>query len=178
SRMSLNYWRNTADGRIVFGRALGRFAFAGRVDDNYEEPSPRAAEVEAAWRRFFPMLSDLPVASSWTGPVDRSVDGLPFFGHLGGRPDIVYGLGFSGHGVGGPTMMGGRILAALSRETNDEWSRCALVRERVDEFPIEPFRYLGAIAVRGALRRKERLEDAGGRPDRFTCYLAGLAPSG
>ena len=50
-------------------------------------------------------------------------------------------------------MMGGRILAGLVRETNDEWARSALVRERVEAFPIEPFRYLGAIAVREAAAR-------------------------
>jgi hypothetical protein len=124
------------------------------------------------------MLADVPVESSWTGPIDRSVDGLPFFGHLCGHPDILHGLGFSGHGVGGPTMMGGRILAALARETNDEWSRSALVRERVAPFPVEPFRYLGSIAVREALRRKERLEDLDRRPGWFTRTLAGLAPTG
>ncbi len=178
SRMFLNYWRNTTDGRIVFGQALGHFAFAGRVDDNYEGPSPRSAEVEAAWRGFYPSLGNVPVAASWTGPVERSMDGLPFFGHLGGHPAILYGLGFSGHGVGGPTMMGGRILSALARGTDDEWTRLALVRERVAQFPVEPFRYLGAIAVREALRHKERLEDAGRRPGWLTRSLAGLAPSG
>jgi putative aminophosphonate oxidoreductase len=178
SRMFLNYWRNTTDGRIVFGRALGHFAFAGRVDDNYEGPSPRAAEVEAAWRGFYPMLGNVPVEASWTGPIERSMDGLPLFGHLGGHPDILYGLGFSGHGVGGPTMMGARILSALARGADDEWSRSPLVRERIARFPVEPFRYLGAIAVREALRRKERLEDAGARADWLTRYLAGLAPSG
>ena len=49
----------------------------------------------------------------------------------------------------------GQILSALARETKDEWSRSALVREQVEAFPVEPFRYLGAIAVPEALRRKE-----------------------
>ncbi len=178
SRMYLNYWRNTTDGRIVFGRALGRFAFAGRVGDNYEGPSPRAQEIETAWRGFYPTLANVPVETSWTGPIERSMDGLPFFGHLGGHPDILYGLGFSGHGVGGPTMMGGRILSALARGTDDEWSKLPLVRERVAQFPIEPFRYVGGLAVLRALRRKERLEDAGQRPDWLTRYLSALAPSG
>jgi putative aminophosphonate oxidoreductase len=177
SRMFLNYWRNTPGGRIVFGRSLGHFAFAGRVEDNYEGPSPRAAEVETAWRGLYPMLRALPVAASWTGPIDRSVDGLPFFGHLGGHPGIIYGLGFSGQGVG-PTVLGGRILASLVREADDEWSRCGLVRETVENFPPEPFRYVGAIGVREALRRKERLEDAGRKPDAATVFVAGLAPTG
>jgi hypothetical protein len=75
-------------------------------------------------------------------------------------------------------MMGGRILSALAHETNDEWSRSALVRERVEPFPVEPFRYLGSIAVREALRRKEQLEDSRRRPGWLTRTLAGLAPSG
>jgi len=177
SRMFLNYWRTTPSGRIVFGRALGHFAFAGRVGDNFEGPSPRAAELETAFRGLYPMLADLPVETSWTGAVDRSTDGLPFFGRLGGHPNILLGLGFSGQGVG-PTQLGGRILASLARGVADEWSRCCLVREPAGQFPPEPFRYIGAIAVREALRRKERLEDAGRRADPVTAFVAGLAPTG
>ena len=40
---------------------------------------------------------DVPVEAAWTGPVDRSGDGLPFFGRLG--EGVVYGAGYSGRGV-------------------------------------------------------------------------------
>ncbi len=177
SRMFLNYYRNTPDGRIVFGKSLGHFAFAGQVSDNYEGPSRRAAVVEQSFRDLYPMLADVPVLSSWTGPIDRSVNGLPFFGHLGGHRKIVYGIGFSGQGLG-PTVIGGRILASMTQELEDMWSSCGLVRERVEKFPLEPFRYIGSLLVRAALARKERLEDLQRKPDWPTLVLANLAPAG
>ncbi|MDA9489703.1 aminophosphonate oxidoreductase [Bradyrhizobium sp. CCBAU 11361] len=177
SRMFLNYYRNTPDGRIVFGKSLGHFAFAGQVADHYEGPSPRANDVEESFRNLYPMLNGLDIESSWTGPIDRSVDGLPFFGRLDGHPDVSFGIGFSGQGVG-PTVLGGKILASLALDETNEWSRCGLVRDDVEKFPIEPFRYVGAIVVREALRRKEGLEDRDRRCDPFTLALANLAPVG
>ena len=120
---------------------------------------------------------DVPIATSWTGPVDRSLSGLPFFGRLDGRDDLLYGLGFSGNGVG-PTSVGGRILASLALGAKDEWSECGLVREEVGLFPREPVRYVGGRMVIAANRRKERLEDQGLTPGPLTVKLAGLAPAG
>lgn len=177
SRMFLNYYRNTPDGRIVFGKSLGHFAFAGQVADHYEGGSPRAGEVEESFRSLYPMLSGMGIESSWTGPIDRSVDGLPFFGHLDNHPDIFFGIGFSGQGVG-PTVLGGRILATLALDEANQWSRCGLVRDGVEKFPIEPFRYAGSILVREALRRKENLEDRARRADALTLAIANLAPVG
>ncbi|WP_426411732.1 FAD-dependent oxidoreductase [Bradyrhizobium ganzhouense] len=177
SRMFLNYYRNTPDGRIVFGKSLGHFAFAGQVADHYEGPSPRAGAVEESFRRLYPMLSGVDIESSWTGPIDRSVDGLPFFGRLDNHPEIVFGIGFSGQGIG-PTVLGGKILASLALGEPDQWSKCGLVRDDVERFPIEPFRYAGSILIREALRRKEELEDRARRPGPLTLALANLAPVG
>ncbi|WP_420969497.1 NAD(P)/FAD-dependent oxidoreductase [Bradyrhizobium sp. B120] len=177
SRMFLNYYRNTPDGRIVFGKSLGHFAFAGQVVDHYEGPSLRAGEVEEGFRKLYPMLNGMDIESSWTGPIDRSVDGLPFFGRLDNHPNISFGIGFSGQGVG-PTVLGGKILASLALDEVNEWSNCGLVRDEVDKFPVEPFRYVGSILVREALRRKEGLEDRARHPDPLTIAIANLAPVG
>lgn len=177
SRMFLNYYRNTSDGRVVFGKSLGHFAFAGQVADHYEGSSPRAAEVEESFRKLYPTLSDMEIEASWTGPIDRSVDGLPFFGRLDNHSGIVFGIGFSGQGVA-PTVLGGTILASLALDEANQWSKCGLVRDDVAKFPIEPFRYAGSILVREALRRKEGLEDRARRPDPLTLALANLAPVG
>ncbi|MGY4319234.1 FAD-dependent oxidoreductase [Bradyrhizobium sp. JR3.5] len=115
--------------------------FAGQVADQYERLSLRAGEVEASFRKLYPMLNGMDIESSWTGPIDRSVNGLPFFGRLKNRPDILFGIGFSGQGVG-PTVLGGKILASLALDEANEWSKCALVRNDVDKFPVEPFRYI------------------------------------
>lgn len=177
SRMFLNYYRNTPDGRIVFGKSLGHFAFAGQVADHYEGPSLRAREVEKSLRKLYPMLNGTNIESSWTGPIDRSVDGLPFFGRLDEHPNVFFGIGFSGQGVG-PTVLGGKILSSLALDEVNEWSKCGLIRDDVEKFPIEPFRYVGSILVREALRRKEGLEDRARRPDSLTLAIANLAPVG
>ena len=41
-------------------------------------------------------LQDVPIAADWSGPIDRSADGLPLIGHLGGRANILYAVGWSG----------------------------------------------------------------------------------
>ncbi|MBV9003104.1 MAG: hypothetical protein JO181_00490, partial [Solirubrobacterales bacterium] len=110
------------------------------------------------------------------GPIDRSVDGLPFFFALG-RPDLVCGAGYSGNGVG-PSVLGGRILASLALGLDDEWAACGLVRRPPRGLPGEPWKYLGGRLVRGAVARKERAEDCGRPPARVDRALAGLAPPG
>ena len=59
--------------------------------------------------------------------------------------------------------MGGQILAALVRddvrEADKPWRECALVSGPRGYFPPEPLRWLGAMVVRNAIRRKERAED-------------------
>ena len=177
SRTLVNYYRTTVDGRIAFGTGGGRLSFGNRVDRRFDGESPRAREVERYFRRIYPGFRDVPIAANWTGPIDRSLNGLPFFGRLGGRDDLLYGLGFSGNGVG-PTSIGGRILASLALGAKDEWSQCGLVREGVALFPREPVRYVGGRLVIAANRRKERLEDEGRVPGLLTRKVAGLAPAG
>jgi putative aminophosphonate oxidoreductase len=177
SRMLVNYYRNTLDGRLVFGRGGGKLAFGGKIGTTFDGKSPRAAAVAESMHMLYPSLADVPVTHSWTGPIDRTQVGLPFFARLGGREDIVYGLGYSGNGVG-PSYLGGRILASLALGLDDEWSRAGLAREPAGRFPPEPVRYLGGRIVRSAVERKEAAEDRGTRADRITLLLAELAPSG
>jgi len=177
SRLLVNYYRTTHDGRIAFGKGGGTLAFGGRVGAQFEGASPRAAEVTASLRALYPSLVDVPVKSSWTGPIDRTMSGLPVFGRLGGRPDILYGVGYSGNGVG-PSFVGGRILASLALGLADEWASAGLVQAPLGSFPPEPFRFVGGLVVRAAVARKERAEDAGRHPDAVTMRLAGLAPAG
>ena len=177
SRMLVNYYRNTLDGRLVFGRGGGKLAFGGKIGTTFDGSSPRAAAVTESMHALYPSLRDVPVTHDWMGPIDRTQVGLPFFSRLGGRDDIVYGLGYSGNGVG-PTYLGGRILASLALGLDDEWSLAGLARAPVGQFPPEPVRYLGGRLVRSAVERKEAAEDRGRRAGRLTLFLADLAPSG
>jgi len=122
-------------------------------------------------------LKSVPVASTWIGPIDRTLRALPVFGRLGGHPRIIFGIGFSGEGVV-PTVIGSRIVSSLVRGVDDEWSRSGLVRDQAEPFPPEPFRYVGGNIVRRVLHRMDRLQDEGRRPDAVTRTLARLAPPG
>jgi putative aminophosphonate oxidoreductase len=176
SRLMVHYYRTTLDGRIALGKGGGRLAYGARIGGSFTGRSPIEAQVTARLRFLYPFLADVPMAASWTGPIDRTLDGLPFFVTLG-RPDLVCGAGFSGNGVG-PSVLAGRILASLALGLDDEWSRCGLVREPPPGLPGEPARYLGGTMVRGAVARKERAQDDGRRVAALDQALSRLAPAG
>jgi putative aminophosphonate oxidoreductase len=167
SRTFVHYYRSTRDGRVMLGKGGNTFAFGGRMLSAFDAPSPYAGSLARQLRRFMPALSDTPIAATWTGPSDRSVTGLPFFGRLQGRPDVFYGFGYS--------RMGGEILASLALDEDNAWTRSGLVGGPRGQFPAEPARYLGSLLVRNAIRRQEAAEDAGRRPRRWDAALARLA---
>jgi putative aminophosphonate oxidoreductase len=178
-RMLVHYYRTTRDGRIAFGKGgfAGPMPFAGRVGAKFDGPSRHPSAI-ADWLRWtYPILADVPIEASWTGPIDRSKSGLPLFGRLDGDPRILYAIGYSGNGVG-PSALGGRILASLALGLKDEWSESGLVRPPRRDFPPEPIRAIGARLVRRAAVAKDRAEDSGRRPGRLVTYLAGFAPAG
>jgi putative aminophosphonate oxidoreductase len=176
ARMMVNYWRSTLDGRIVFGKGGGGISYGGKIGPEYDGPSPRAAWVLESFHRLYPNLRDVPAERSWLGPIDRTKDGLPFFGPLDGNQAIVVGAGYSGNGVG-PSFVGGSILASLALRAEDEWATAGLVREP-KALPREPIRYLGGRLVRSAVARTEAAEDDRQRPRRIDRMLASLAPAG
>jgi putative aminophosphonate oxidoreductase len=179
SRLMVHYYRTTTDGRIAFGQGGHRHVFGGRVDDGFFGETPPATRrgIEHDLARLVPFARDAGVTHAWGGPIDRTVDGLPFFGRLPGKVTIVYGVGYSGNGVA-PSLTAGKILASSALGRDDEWSGCGLNRGVSGRFPPEPARYLGAFVVRAAVRRKEAREDDGRGVDPLTRKVAGLAPQG
>lgn len=176
SRLMVHYYRTTRDGRIAFGKGGGRLGYDARVGNSFSGRSPMEPGLAARLRATYPSFAAVPIAASWTGPIDRTFDGLPFFWPVG-REDLVCGAGFSGNGVG-PSVLAGRILASMALGRDDDWARCGLVRPPPGGLPGEPLRYLGGRIVRGAVARKERSEDGGRRPAGIDRALARLAPAG
>lgn len=177
SRIFVHYYRTTKDGRIMLGKGGNTFSFGGRILPVFDKPSPYSAMLAERLLEFFPSFAGVPIAASWNGPSDRSVTGLPFFGRLGDHPDIVYGLGYSGNGVG-PSYLGGKILMSLVLDRDNEWTRSPIAHGPRGYFPPEPIRFIGSIAVRGAIRRKECAEDQDREPwilDTMLSRLAGAA---
>jgi len=174
SRLMVHYYRPTPDGRVAFGK--GGCALGSRWHVDSSLTRRRSGRLAQRMREVYPAFGDVRIDASWSGPIDRPIDGLPFFTALG-RPDLICGGGFSGNGVG-PTVLAGKILASMVLERDDQWSRCGLVRTPPRGLPPEPVRYLGGRLVRSAVARKERAEDAGRAPLALDKRLAGLAPTG
>lgn len=177
SQMMIHYYQRTADGRVAFGKGGWGVALGGRITSSFDRSPARARTVEEDFRRVYPMLSDAPIVADWSGAIDRTVTGIPLIGHTGGRRHIVHAVGWSANAVG-PARVGGKFVASLIQERDDEWSRSPLVDLPARTFPPEPIRYLGAHIVRTGVVHKERAEIEGREPGRIACSLAAQVPSG
>jgi len=177
SQTMVDYYHVTREGRVAFGKGGWGIALGGRIGPAFDRNRTRSRAVEADFRRYYPTLADVPVTHDWCGPIDRTPTSLPALGRLPGAEHVVYGIGWSGNGVG-PSAIGGRILASLALGRDDEWSNHPLVGRFTGSFPPEPIRYVGAHVVRAAVVRKERAEMRGKKPSPLDVRLASLAPKG
>ena len=178
SRSLVHYYRSTPDGRIAFGKASGTFFFGGRVGDRADGVSRYQSCIEESFERFVGGLGRFTIAESWRGPVTRTQTGLPVFGRLDRHPNIVYGHGYCGNGVG-PSFTGAKFLASLALDRDDEWATSPLARGPFGgRFPPEPLRYVGANLVRDAVSRIESAQDAGRKPGPVDRAFARFAPEG
>jgi len=177
SQTMVDYYRLSREGRVVFGKGGWTIAFGGRIGAAFDRSAARAAEVTADLHRYYPALKTVPITHDWSGPIDRSPMGFPLFGQLGGREHIVYGVGWSGNGVG-PSVIGGKILASLALGRRDEWGTSPLINRSQGHFPPEPVRFVGAHLVRAAVARRERAENTGRRAGWLVRRIAALAPAG
>lgn len=157
-RTFFNYYRPTRDGRVLWGTSEAAYYTGNRVDPSCDHSPRHYQSLRASWRRHFPALADLEFSHAWGGAICSTTRLTPFFGRaLGGR--VLYGLGFTGHGLGS-TRIAGRILAHLALEREDALLDLALVTRPPFPYPPEPIRRFAVGAVTRALRRV----DAGGTP--------------
>jgi hypothetical protein len=122
-------------------------------------------------------LWDVPITHTWTGPIDRSETNSLFFGHLDRNPDIIYGVGYSGNGVG-PSYIGGRTLASTALELHDEWQDSPINRGPRSLYPPDPIRYFGGNMVRAAVLQKEADLNANRPSTPVVQFLNRFVPSG
>lgn len=174
-RHLVHYFRTTRDGRIAFGWGGGRIVCGGRLRPRDDADARIARRVAADLVRFFPALRGRRLTHAWGGPIDASPTHLPTVDTLpGGRVHAAFG--YTGNGVG-PAQLCGAILARLALDERDELTRLPLVcrtRPPARLLPPEPLRVLGGEAIRRALDRKERAEEAGRRPGRTAAAVAAL----
>lgn len=162
-RFTLHYLRTTPDGRIALGGGGGRAGFGGRIGAAFTDDLGSVRRAAAGLRRLFPSLRDVRIEDAWGGPIDITADHLPAFASVPGRP-IHFAHGYSGNGVA-PSVLGGRILAALAVERRDDPALALpIVGTLPRAFPPEPFRYAGARVVREAIVRLESAQERGEKP--------------
>jgi gamma-glutamylputrescine oxidase len=98
-RWILDYYRLSADGRLLFG---GGTVYGGT------DPADIKAKILPNLTKVFPQLKGVRVDFTWSGNCALSFSRVPQMGRLG--PNTYYACGYSGHGVVGSHLFG-RILA-------------------------------------------------------------------
>ena len=99
----LDYYRLTADKRLIFG---GGVVYGARDPANIE------AIIRPKMLKAFPQLKDVKIDYAWTGNFLLTLSRLPQVGRLG--DNIYYSQGCSGHGVTF-THLAGQVLAQALR---------------------------------------------------------------
>lgn len=158
-RAFFNYYRLTRDDRILFGTSEACYYSKNRVDEACDHSPPHYAALRESFARHFPTLADLAFPYAWGGPIASTTRLTPFFGtRNSGR--VLFGLGYTGHGIGS-TRLGGKILAHMALAQPSELFDLSMVQKHPFPYPPEPLRSLSVNAVTRALRRV----DAGHRPN-------------
>ena len=107
SRTALDYYRLSADKRLLFG---GLANYLGL------DPANATGIMRSKMEKVFPSLRNVRIDYSWSGRMGISVRRMPQIGRIK-NSNVLYISGYSGHGVA-PTHMTGRILAeAVSGNT-------------------------------------------------------------
>ncbi|MEM1267976.1 MAG: FAD-binding oxidoreductase [Pseudomonadota bacterium] len=98
-RYILDYFRLSADGRLLFG---GGTVYGGA------DPPDIAAKLRPNLERVFPALKGVAIDHAWSGRFALSFSRVPQMGRIG--RSAYFAHGYSGHGVTGAHLFG-RILA-------------------------------------------------------------------
>ena len=176
SNLFTHYSRTTPDGKIILGKGGNTFAFRNKVINSFDGPSTVEKILKKSFKGFYPSLSNVKITKSWNGPSERTKTGFPFFGYHPNNKNISYAFGYSGNGVL-TCYVGGEILSSMALEEKNAWTKSNFCKGPLKMFPPEPFRWLGAMVIRNAVRRKEKNQEIGKNPTWIDKQLAKLAVS-
>jgi gamma-glutamylputrescine oxidase len=101
SKFVLNYYRLSADNRLIFG---------GGEKYSPRPPADAAGFVRPYLEQVFPQLKGVAIDHAWGGLVGVTLNRLPQFGRIG---NSFYAHGWSGHGVLLTTLAGELIAQAM-----------------------------------------------------------------
>jgi len=98
-RVTLDYFRLSADKRLLFG---GLCNYSGR------DPRSISATLRPKMLKVFPQLGDAEIDFEWGGYIAISINRIPQLGRIG--ENSYYAQGYSGHGLA-PSHLAGKIIA-------------------------------------------------------------------
>jgi len=149
ARRIFNYFRLTADDRLVFGGAAPRYHWAGRQPAG--DGARAAASLGGRLAAVFPAeagIDRVPITHAWSGVIGYTLDALPVIGRDPQRPALLYALGWCGHGLALSVASGAWIarLVFEPRQLDGPWFRGSSPR-----LPGEAVRWLSFRAAVGAM---------------------------
>ncbi|MFK7992572.1 MAG: NAD(P)/FAD-dependent oxidoreductase [Granulosicoccus sp.] len=148
SRMVLDYYRLTADKRLMFG---GGTNYSGRDINDV------ASVLRPALEKTFPDLGGVQIDFAWTGAAGIVVNRIPALGRI--HHNVYYAQGYSGHGIASSHIMAEIMAEAISGTLDrfDVFSQLKHVR-----LPVGPATGSALIALGMAYYRlRDRLGQIG-----------------
>lgn len=112
----LEYFRLSADKRLLFGARLNYFGDDARVISRRHRRKIK---------RLYPQLADVRIDYAWGGRIGVPLNRVPQLGRI--APNVFYCQGYSGHGVN-VTHLAGRIMADAVAGTLETFDLFADVR--------------------------------------------------
>ena len=149
-RTEVFYLGLTRDNRVHIGGGPVDYVFNNGLSEPASAPR-RFAALRAELSRIYPALANEPFEVTWSGLVDMSLDQSPAVGRMGKHENILYAIGFSGHGVN-LTSVFGRILADLVVQKDASWEWLPYLNRLPAYTPNEPFRWAGIQLALGFYR--------------------------
>lgn len=120
-RVALDYFRLSADHRLLFG---GACHYSGR------DPRDIAAYMRPKMLAVFPQLANTRIDYQWGGLIGIGANRLAQIGRLPDQPNVYYAQAYSGHGLN-VTHLAGKLLAeAIAGEQGGAFDLFARVPHR------------------------------------------------
>ncbi|MFT6464415.1 MAG: glycine/D-amino acid oxidase-like deaminating enzyme [Halopseudomonas sp.] len=108
-RVALDYYRLSADHRLVFG---GACHYSGR------DPADIAAYMRPKMLRVFPQLAEVKIDYQWGGMIGIGANRLPQIGKLPEQANVFYAQAYAGHGINATHLAAKLLGAAISGQAS------------------------------------------------------------
>ncbi|SDG53705.1 NAD(P)/FAD-dependent oxidoreductase [Microbacterium pygmaeum] len=151
-----HYYRQSADGRILFGGYDAVYHPGRKVRAAYEERPQSFRTLASHFFTTFPQLAGLRFSHRWAGAIDSCSRFCAFYG-TARKGTVAYAAGFTGLGVGASRFGADVMLDLLSGEKTER-TELQMVRERPLPFPPEPATSIGVNLVRWSMDRADHNE--------------------